>query len=579
MIESTPIRVGEYLLFEKISVGKTTQLYRVKITGVHGAEKYIAIKMILPQLSGEKGLVKAFIDATKLAAFLNHPNIVRVHDFGLAENLFFIARDYLMGKDLRYFLRKAQEKNMPLTLGNALHITAGICSGLDYAHNLTDIQGNPLHIIHRDICPQNIFITYQGEIKIIDFGIVPAESENSPKQNPKDKEKLAYMSPEQALGKEIDHRSDIFSAGILMYEMVTHKRMYDEDSVQFVKKVRQAEFVPLESDLDTFPPGLPKVFQKALARDMGRRYQSCGEMLGDIEQCMSVLPARPTAQAFADFTKKLLAEEIEAEGFTPPKDSPADQDLEQEFSSDWKIVEDILKKVKTTAEEQKASTWEKYKVHFAVLAVAVIVFGALLVFAFKDKLGNGSGKEPLPASPASSSAEKGSMIASLFGGSQKQPEKTDRNAEAKALLEKAAGLAGKNPQEAQSILLKAIELNPQSGQAYFHLGAVYMSMQDSSRAIEAYRKVIELEPAFPDAYFNLGYIYAMNKDYAKAEEMYSQTVRVNPPYLDEALFNLSLVQEKLGKKELSIQNLERALQINPENRRAQKYLSNLKEHS
>ena len=162
MSESHPTRFGKYLLLEKLAVGGMAQLYRAKITGIQGFEKLIAIKTILPHLANEKELLSSFIDEAKLAALLHHQNIVQIYDFGTMEDSYFIAMEFLFGKDLRHIFGKSQEKHLPLSNEHALYITNRICSGLDYAHTLKDFQGKPLNIIHRDISPQNIFVTYEG---------------------------------------------------------------------------------------------------------------------------------------------------------------------------------------------------------------------------------------------------------------------------------------------------------------------------------------------------------------------------------------------------------------------------------
>jgi serine/threonine protein kinase len=226
MTKFQPIRFGKYLILDKIATGGMAELFRAKITSVEGFEKLVAIKKILPNLTQDSNLVTMFIDEAKLAAMLTHQNIVQIYDLGSMEGAYFIAMEYIHGKDLRVLSNKSKEKELPLPLGYALYITSRICSGLDYSHNLKDFQGNPLKLIHRDISPQNILVTYEGEVKIVDFGIAKAARKSVDTREGLIKGKVAYMSPEQAAGKTIDHRSDIFSAGILLYEMITGVRMF-----------------------------------------------------------------------------------------------------------------------------------------------------------------------------------------------------------------------------------------------------------------------------------------------------------------------------------------------------------------
>ncbi|MFH1148076.1 MAG: serine/threonine-protein kinase, partial [Pseudomonadota bacterium] len=262
-----PLRLGKYLLLDRIAVGGMAELYRAKIIGVQGFEKLIAIKKILPHLATEAELVTSFIDEAKLAALLQHQSIVQIYDFGSVDGSYFIAMEYLLGKDLRLMVGKAKEIDLPLSLENALFITSRICAGLDYAHKLKDFQGNPLRIIHRDISPQNILVTYQGDTKIVDFGIARAATQSTLTQVGMIKGKVAYMSPEQATGDSIDCRSDIFSAGIVLYELVTGKRMFQGETLKILAQVREAQFDPAESVAGHLPQKLFDILNKSLEKD------------------------------------------------------------------------------------------------------------------------------------------------------------------------------------------------------------------------------------------------------------------------------------------------------------------------
>jgi len=576
MFKPTPAKFGKYLLLERIAVGGMAQLYRAKITGAEGFERLIAIKMIHPHLSEDKDLVNAFIDEAKLAALLNHQNIVQIYDFGLMENSYFIAMEYLLGKDLRYIVHKSQKEGMPLTLEYALYITSRICSGLDYAHHLTDSKGEPLHIIHRDISPQNILITYEGEVKIVDFGIAKAASLNTATPDGIIKGKASYMSPEQASGQKIDFRSDIFSTGIILYELVTQKRMFTGDTWSILAKAREGKFEPPEAVMGGLPPKVYEILRKALAKEVDHRYPSCGEMLAEIEACLGELNWRPSARGLADYMKKLFEEEMEEESKRAGREAGATvADQEETLGKDWEAVEEILEKAKATAEDSSPPKKNR-KIFYVAVPVILALIGMVWAFGSKEKPVSAPKEEASRPSFSESSDEK---IKGKEAKAERIPKSEKRRAEARALQEKAAGLVEKNPQKAKSLLLKAIELDPKNVQVLFQLGLTYAALQESPQAIRAYQKAIEIDPEFPDAYFNLGYLWAMNKDYPKAEEMYSQVVKLAPPYLDEALFNLGLVQEKQGKRKQGIENIERALKVNPKNEMAKKLLGKLKENS
>jgi Flp pilus assembly protein TadD/tRNA A-37 threonylcarbamoyl transferase component Bud32 len=584
-MESTPgyqpVRLGKYLLLEKLATGGMAQLYRAKIVGVQGFEKIIAIKQILPHLSAEKELVDAFIDEAKLAALLNHQNVVQIYDFGKIEDSYFISMEYLFGKDLRATLAKCREREMPLGIQNALYIATRICAGLDYAHTLKDFQGKALNIIHRDISPQNVFLTYEGEVKILDFGIAKAASQSTVTQMGMIKGKVAYMSPEQAGGNPIDHRSDIFSAGILLYEMLSGKRMFLGDTMQILAKVRKGEFDPPEAAIPGMPVTLYRVLHQALAKEPSGRYQTCGEMLADLEECVVGLSLRPSSRFLGGYMKRLFAEEIAAEGESmreavtasaAPVPQPvvavtpaATGEPEQAVSAP---APPVARKIKVPVMAGLAGA----------LVVAVLVLGYFILAkappapAPQREAGEKAAPAALPAPSAGAPTTKGPPAEPARKAGE-SPAPADA---ATALIEQARQVSGRNPAEAVALLSQALGEEPKSVQAHFELGRVYTRMKEYPKAIEAYGRAAELDPKFPEPLFNLGYVYQVRMEYPKAEEMYGRVVKLEPRYLDEALYNLAIVQDKQGKRQEAIGSLERAVRINPENKPAERFLNSLK---
>jgi serine/threonine protein kinase len=301
---------GKYWLTDRIAVGGMAELFRGKIIGDKGFEKLVALKKILPHLADQTEAIDYFIDEARLAALLQHPNIIQIYDFGRLEETYFIAMEYLFGKDLKTVLHCGEERGRPLSLEEGLHITAKICAGLDYAHTMRDLQGQSLQIIHRDISPPNIFITYDGQVKIIDFGIAKAASRITNTRTGIIKGKVAYMSPEQADGQPIDHRSDIFSVGILLYEMATRRHMYDGDAMAILAQAREARFTRADRLARDLPECVGMVLDQALARDPDDRYTNCGDMLADIDDCLFLLGLRPSDQKLAACMRSLFEPEI-----------------------------------------------------------------------------------------------------------------------------------------------------------------------------------------------------------------------------------------------------------------------------
>jgi len=308
-----PQQFGKYQLLDKIATGGMAELYRAKLTRAEGFEKLIAIKKILPHLSCEGELVKDFVDEAKLAALLQHENIVQIYDFGNLEGEYFIAMEFLFGKDLRTIRKAANNRELPLGMGYILYIISRVCAGLDYSHNLKDLHGKPLNIIHRDINPQNVLVTYEGQVKIIDYGIAKAASQNNKTRENLIKGKLAYMSPEQANGQNIDHRSDIFSTGIILYELLADRRMFEGETMHVLSLVREAHYDPPEEVIPDLPAKLNQILHRALAKDPDERYQSASEMLADVEEFAFELSLRPNARSFAQYMKELFEEEFAEE--------------------------------------------------------------------------------------------------------------------------------------------------------------------------------------------------------------------------------------------------------------------------
>jgi tRNA A-37 threonylcarbamoyl transferase component Bud32 len=217
----SPVRVGgsygPYKLLSKLAVGGMAEVFRAKRAGVEGFEKVVAVKRILPHLSDNKEFVDMFIDEAKMVAGLTHPNIVQIFDLGKIDKSYYIAMEYVHGRDLRTILRRAKEKGLRLPLDLSVFIVAQVCSSLEFAHRKKDEQARPMMIVHRDVSPQNILISFEGDVKLTDFGIAKAATKATSTDVGALRGKLLYMSPEQAWGKAMDRRSDLFSLGIVFY--------------------------------------------------------------------------------------------------------------------------------------------------------------------------------------------------------------------------------------------------------------------------------------------------------------------------------------------------------------------------
>jgi len=590
MANFQPTRFGKYLLLEKLATGGMAQLYRAKIIGVEGFEKFIAIKQILPHLAHEEELITSFIDEAKLAALLNHQNIVQIYDFGSMENSYFITMEFLFGKDLRAVNAKARETGSPVSLENALYLISKVCAGLDYAHKLKDFQGKSLNIIHRDISPQNVFLTYEGDVKIVDFGIAKAASQSTITQVGMIKGKVAYMSPEQAAGKVIDHRSDIFATGILLYELVAGGRMFKgDDTLQILSKVREAEFTPLGTLKGGLPEKLYEIVSKALAKDPEDRYQSCADLQADIEECIFRLNLRPSGRSMTEYLKLLFSDEIEAEGkrMADAAGAGAASDRAREADASLRSADgpsarkpplpgpEAAPPAKAAPEVRPVPDGQARTGKKGVLAAAAVVAALVLAGGGYFLMGKGKGPAATPAPPPASRTP--AQAPSTTPPPPSAPPAVPTPAEeADRLVRKAVGLIESNPSEAKNALQQAIAKDPRNVQAHFQLGHAYVKLKEYPKALDAYAKAGEIDPKFADAFFNMGYVHAVRKEYSRAEEMYARVVELSPVYVDEALFNLGMVQEKQGKRKESLRNIEKALSVNPGNEPARKALARMK---
>jgi len=310
-------RFGQYILLEKVASGGMAELFRAKKIGIEGFEQVLAVKRILPHLSSDEEFANMFIAKAKLAAHLTHKNIAQIYDFGEIEQSYFISMEYIRGKDLKAILKKVSLERRKLPAGIAVFIAKEVAAALSYAHKQKDNTGNDLNIIHRDISPQNILISYEGEVKIVDFGIAKA-STHSKTTTGILKGKLSYMSPEQAWGKPVDHRSDIFSLGVVLYEMLTGRKLFQGDSeVGTLEMIRKARIEPLPSAVNMdMPSGLEAKVLKALARDASERYQNASDMELDLWGASVNVPDGNPVSALKQYMNDLFRSEMESERMT-----------------------------------------------------------------------------------------------------------------------------------------------------------------------------------------------------------------------------------------------------------------------
>ena len=305
---------GKYALLERVSVGGMAEVFKAKAFGVEGFEKILAIKRILPSMAEDADFIEMFIDEAKICGQLNHANICQIYELGRVGDAHFIAMEYVWGKDVLQIQNRFRKLRQKMKPEMAAYIACKICEGLDYAHKKKDAAGKPLGIIHRDISPQNILISYEGELKVIDFGIAKAASRSSKTQAGVLKGKFGYMSPEQVRGLPLDRRSDIFAIGTILYELLTAERLFYGDSdFETLEKVRNVDVPPPSQVNPATPKTLEKIILRALSKDVEGRYQWAAEMAEDLNAFLLGHDPVFSAQNLSQWMREQFAVEMRRE--------------------------------------------------------------------------------------------------------------------------------------------------------------------------------------------------------------------------------------------------------------------------
>jgi serine/threonine-protein kinase len=276
-----------YRVLNRIAAGGMAEVFRAESAGVEGFKKTVAIKRVLPHLAEKKQFIGMFLDEARLSAHLSHSNCVQVFDIGVGDNTFFIVMEYVDGADLKALIEHQRKQNRPFPLQEACLICLKICEGLAYAHEAKDSKGRELHIVHRDMSPPNVLITRHGEVKIVDFGLAKANSQLEKSEPGIIKGKFGYLSPEAAYGRSVDHRTDVFAVGIILWEMLAGRRLFlGETDLETVRQVQAANVPPITQFNPFCNRDVEAVLAKVLAREPEQRYQSARDLGRDLSELM-----------------------------------------------------------------------------------------------------------------------------------------------------------------------------------------------------------------------------------------------------------------------------------------------------
>ncbi len=275
---------GQYRLLRKLAAGGMAEIFLAKQVGPHGFERDVVIKRLRPEHHERADFLTMFFDEARLAARLSHPNVVQIHDLGVLMGHHFLSMEYLAGEDLSFLMRAARARNQEVPPMLAARIVAEAAHGLHYAHGLTDETGAPLQIVHRDVTPSNLFITYEGQVKLLDFGVARAASRLTVTGDGMIKGKAPYAPPEQVRGASADRRGDIYMLGLVLYESLTFVQPFLGGSpLQMLEAVLAGKVTPLRELRPDLPDGLVELVERAMARDPAERYQTAGEVAAALE--------------------------------------------------------------------------------------------------------------------------------------------------------------------------------------------------------------------------------------------------------------------------------------------------------
>lgn len=278
-------RVGRYDLVRRLGSGGMAEVHLARASGIEGFEKLVVLKRILPHLSADPHFVKMFLAEARLAAILEHNNIVQVFDLGRHDQDYFFTMEFVYGETLYSVLRAARRMGQKLPLEHSITMGIGTAAGLHYAHERVGFDGKPLGIVHRDVSPSNVMLTYDGCVKVTDFGIAKVTSRTDVTQAGTRKGKVPYMSPEQCRAKDLDRRSDIFALGIVLYEASTQTRLFDgEDEFGVMNRIVNGDIEPPSSRRSGYPKELERIVMKALSVDRERRYKTARGLQLDLEK-------------------------------------------------------------------------------------------------------------------------------------------------------------------------------------------------------------------------------------------------------------------------------------------------------
>ena len=389
-------RFDNYQLLSKIATGGMAEIFLAKHVNSPVNSMPIAIKKVLKKYGNNPTLVKMFLAEARIICNISHENIVKIYDFGKFDDQYFIAMEYVFGQNLGAIIEKLKEKDGKMPINLTIEIIAAVLCGLDHAHNAQDRNGNFLNIVHLDMNPNNILISYEGKIKVVDFGIANANYTRKLKDDAGIQGTYAYLSPEQCAGSSVDRRSDIFSVGIILYEMLTGQPLYKnlDSDMAIMNSILYDEIEPIDELMPEIDPKLAEIVMKALEKNPNNRYASAMDMREDLLRIYNSIEFDPNIEMLPSFVKKLFPAHFIK--MTKIIEQAQTEYLMDELFNNIGELEDIDLQAKKHAEEAAQAEKEREEksarkkaaisktAFISGIAAALIAIGLILKFLFID---------------------------------------------------------------------------------------------------------------------------------------------------------------------------------------------------
>ncbi len=568
--------------------------------GVEGFEKILTIKRILPHLSNDGDFITMFINEAKIAAQLTHENIVQIFDFGKFEESYYLAMEYVWGKSLQAIqAREENERALPLNL--ALYAISRASMGLDYAHRKKGIGDETLEIIHRDISPPNILVSYEGEVKLVDFGIAKAAVQSSETKSGVLKGKIPYMSPEQVMGGVVDRRSDIFSLGVVLYELLTRKRLFQGASeFEIIEKVKSCQVMPPSHHVPTIPSQVDDIVLKALEREPDKRYQRAEELYDDLVNHLDEQRSYLGPSDLRNHMRESFGDEIRQEETEIQREARLVKDHEKRRIR--KEIQGAQPGDQATAEGLKRLVPGLKKNLLRLGSVGILSLAAYGIITLSSIQGRFQESEKRvseePSASITTDEQQDSFLqntineASLLlaeGDYERAIARYDQVRAidpqfvrqfdllfSKAFLARGKSNRDRSASSALEDLRRACQMDPQNYEIHFEMGRLLTEMGKHRAATLSYQKAIEINPDFPDTHFNLGYLYFKKKAYLMAAEEFEAVVKLKPQYARDAYFNLGLSYFNMGEHTKALSAFENARRLDPKNKKIGAFIKRLK---